>query len=148
MAIAGLSVLSCAQGGSPNPSDASVSKDVIHDSSGLDSDVLDHDQVDPDPLCAQACHVVGTCLTGPTAYPPPGHSSWECLDRAGGCKDGQCKIWCPHDNTIDGPQYTEACYLDDAERNMNYEDACRSCCERFGAVWNSDGHYCAPPPSP
>lgn len=134
----------CAEGGSPKQADTGPARDVAPADTDS-SDTLDPPDPDPDPNCASACPVVGTCLDGPTAFPPAGQDSWQCLDKAGGCGDGQCKVWCPHDNTVPGPQYTEACYLNDSERSMTYENACKSCCEGLGAAWDSAGHYCKPP---
>lgn len=130
---------SCAKGGeAPHaPPHVLIPRDV----SEYDTDMTNPD---PDPQCAVACLVVGTCLEGPTAFPPPGQESWQCLDLAGGCPE-QCKIWCPYDRDKDGPHNTEACFLNDTERNASYEDACRSCCESRGAKWNGTGHYCEPP---
>lgn len=96
------------------------------------------------------CHLVGTKLANPSPCGPSQSASpWQTLDNAG-CNAAGCqKIWCPFEKCDSAkypggcPQGTEACWIDDSF--ASYEDACKSCCQSYGACWDSAIGTCRHP---
>lgn len=97
------------------------------------------------------CGLVGTDLANASPCGPSAAASpWKTLDNAGCHDGGGCKkIWCPfekcdpvkHPNGC--PQGTEACWVGD--QFATYEDACKSCCESYGACWDAALSTCRHP---
>ena len=96
------------------------------------------------------CHLVGTQLSNPSPCGPSAAASpWQTLDNAG-CDGDKCKkIWCPFEKCDSSkypsgcPQGTESCWIDDSF--TSYEGACKSCCEAYGACWDSALGTCRHP---
>jgi hypothetical protein len=96
------------------------------------------------------CKLVGTQLANPSPCGPGESASpWQTLDNAGCNASGCQKIWCPYEKCDSAkypngcPQGTEACWIDDSF--ASYEDACKSCCESYGACWDAALSTCRHP---
>jgi hypothetical protein len=98
----------------------------------------------------QCCKLVGTKLAHASPCGPSQSASpWQTLDNAGCNQNGCQKIWCPFEKCDSAkypngcPQGTEACWIDNSF--STYEDACKSCCESYGACWDSAIGTCRHP---
>ena len=96
------------------------------------------------------CHLVGTSLANPSPCgPSEADTPWQTLDNAGCNANGCTKLWCPYEKCDTSrypsgcPQGTEACWIDNSF--ATYEDACASCCESYGACWDTAISTCRHP---